>query len=54
MLSRDDNGVDAFWNTCVAILDRHLTLGVGPEISHQLTFLADFSQGMNEEMRQVQ
>ena len=54
VLGRDDDGVDALRHAVVAVLNRHLALGIGAEIGHHLAFLADVGQGAHDEMGQVE
>ena len=44
MLGAYHNRVNTLWNAIVAVLYRHLTLGVWTEIGHDLAFLADIGQ----------
>ena len=54
VLGADDDGVDTLWDTSVAVLHRHLTLGVRTEVSHLLSLLADLGQGTHDEVCQVE
>ena len=54
VLRRDDDGIDALGNACIAILDGDLTLGVRTQIGHHLTLLADLCEGAHDEMREVE
>ena len=54
MLGTDDDGIDTQGLPLVRILDRHLTLGVGTEVRHQVKLLlADTGEFLQESMRQV-
>ena len=54
MLGGNHDGINALRNAVVAVLHRHLTLGVRAEVGHQLAFLADLSQRLHDEMCQVE
>ena len=54
MLGRDNDGIDALWNAGIAVLNGHLALGVGTQIGHLLTLLADVGQGTHNEVSQVE
>ena len=54
VLGGDHDRVDALRHAAVAVLDRHLALGIGAEIGHHLAFLAYVGQGAHDEVRQVE
>ena len=54
VLGRHDDGMDTQRTVVVAILNSHLTLGVGTQVGHHLTLATDSSQLMHEQMRQVE
>ena len=53
VLGGDDDCVDALGKTLVAILDGHLALGIGTQIGHLLTLLADVGQRAHDQVGQV-
>ena len=54
VLCRDNDGVDTLWDAGIAVLDGHLTLGIGTQIGHLPTLLTDVGQGTHDEMCQVE
>ena len=54
VLGADDDSIDALGNTLIAILHRHLALGIRTQVGHHLTFLADVGQGAHDEMGQIE
>ena len=52
MLGADDDGVDAFGLTLVAVLHRHLALGIGTEVAHLLALAAYLAELDEDDVRQ--
>ncbi len=54
VLCGDDDGMHAQRSVVVAVFDGYLTLGVGSEVSHHLTLLADVGERTHDEVGQVE
>ena len=54
VLGRYDDGDNALRHTLVAIFHRHLALGVGAEIGHLLTLLADVCQRPHDKVSEIE
>ena len=54
VLRRDNDGIDALRDASITILYGYLTFRVWSEVSHLLTFLADFSQCTHNQVCQVE
>lgn len=53
VLRRHNDSIDALGYIVVAVFHRHLALGIGAEIFHNLSLLAYLSQSPHDEMCQV-
>ena len=54
VLRADHDGVDALGDAGIAVLYRHLTLGIRTQIGHHLSFLADIGQRAHDEVGQIE
>ena len=54
VLGRNHNGIDTDRLSVIIIFDSHLTLCIGTEVSHYLSFTTNFSQDHQQFMRQVE
>ena len=54
VLGADNDGVDTLWNAFVAVFHRHLTLCIGAQIGHHLSFFADIRQRAHQQVSQMQ